>query len=95
MRLELGTETARKPLTRRPALRSLDFVCESNDCDLCVLGAMIPMRQLVLNGNILSARNRHVVGESPIRAVQELALKAPRMVSEVDLLQVSMLYGAK
>ncbi|CAN0101329.1 unnamed protein product [Ectocarpus sp. 12 AP-2014] len=35
--------------------------------------------QLVLNGNILSARNRHVVGESPFREVQELALKAPRM----------------
>lgn len=34
----------------------------------------------MLNGVSLSARNRHIIGESPFRAVQEMALVSPRLV---------------
>ena len=36
--------------------------------------------KVVVNGGMLTARNRVLVRESPIRAVQELALQAPRLV---------------
>lgn len=36
--------------------------------------------QVVLNGVMLTARNRQVIGESPIRAVQELSLSSARLV---------------